>query len=176
VPLAFLRLVAEVTPAVDHLLRGAAADPELETAAGDEVGRAGILGHVQRVLIAHVDDCSADLDAAGPRADGGQQREGRAQLPGEVVHTEIGTVGAQILRRDRQVDRLQQSIGGRLRLRAARRRPVPERQESDLLHQRVNTSRLAGIPGGPQLAEQRGDVIDAPLDDTGRAGRARPGS
>ncbi|HET9896072.1 MAG TPA: hypothetical protein VFQ44_14185, partial [Streptosporangiaceae bacterium] len=36
--LARLRLVAEIPPAVDHLLRRAAADPQLEAAAGDEVG------------------------------------------------------------------------------------------------------------------------------------------
>ena len=55
--------VAEVAAAVDHLLRRPAADAELEPAAGDEVGRARVLGHVQRVLVAHVDDGRADLDA-----------------------------------------------------------------------------------------------------------------
>ena len=51
-------LVAEVAPAVDDLLGRTAADAQLEAAAGDEVGcarRAGVLGHVQRVLVAHVD-------------------------------------------------------------------------------------------------------------------------
>ena len=62
--------------------------------------------------VAHVDDRRADLDAAGPTADGGHQWEGRAQLPGKVVHSEISTVSAQLLGRDRQVDGLQQSIGG----------------------------------------------------------------
>ena len=104
VRLAFLRLVAEVSPAVDHLLRRAAADPELEPAAGDEVGRARVLGHVERVLVAHVDDRGADLDPAGARAHGGQQRERRAQLPREVVHAEVRAVGAKLFGRDRQVD------------------------------------------------------------------------
>ena len=63
VGLALGRLVAEVAPAVDHLLGRAAADAELQAAAGDEVGRAGVLGHVERVLVAHVDDRRADLDA-----------------------------------------------------------------------------------------------------------------
>jgi hypothetical protein len=116
--LAFLRLVAEVTPAVDHLLRRAAADPELEASAGNQVGRARVLGHVQRVLVAHVDDGGADLDPVGARTDGGQQREGRAKLPGEMVHAEIRSVGTKLLGGNRQVDRLQQGVRPRLCLRA----------------------------------------------------------
>ena len=49
-------LVAEVAEAIDHLLGRAATDPELQPAAGDEIGRPGVLGHVERVLVAHVDD------------------------------------------------------------------------------------------------------------------------
>ena len=75
VALALGRPVAEVAPAVDHLLGRAAADAELQPPAGDEVGGAGVLGHVERVLVAHVDHGRADLDAAGLRADGGEQRE-----------------------------------------------------------------------------------------------------
>ncbi|MEN9222867.1 MAG: hypothetical protein Q6M04_10565, partial [Thermostichus sp. BF3_bins_97] len=41
--------------------------------------------HVERVLVAHVDHAGADLDPAGPRADGRQQREGGGELAGEVV-------------------------------------------------------------------------------------------
>ena len=74
--------VAEVAEAVDHLLRRAAADPELQATAGDEVGGAGVLGHVQRVLVAHVDDRGADLDALRPGADRGQQRERRRRAAG----------------------------------------------------------------------------------------------
>jgi hypothetical protein len=70
------------------------------------------------ILVAHVDDGRADLDPAGPRADGGQQRERGAQLPGEVVHPEIRTVGAELLGGHRQVDRLQQRVRPRPRLRA----------------------------------------------------------
>ena len=66
VGLALRRRVAEIAPAVDHLLGRAAADAELQAPAGDEVGRAGILRHVERVLVAHVDDRGADLDALGP--------------------------------------------------------------------------------------------------------------
>ena len=62
VGLALGRHVAEVAEAVDDLLGRPAADPELEAAARDEVGGAGVLDHVQRVLVAHVDDGRPDLD------------------------------------------------------------------------------------------------------------------
>src|SRR5688572_14497287 len=78
-------LVAEVAKAVDHLLRRAAADPELQPATRDEVRGAGVLGHVERVLIAHVDDRRPDLDPLRARANRGQQRERRRELLGEVV-------------------------------------------------------------------------------------------
>ncbi len=95
---------------------------------------ARVLGHVERVLVAHVDDGRADLDAAGLRADGGQQRKGRGELAGEVMHAEIGAVRAQFFGRDGEIDGLQQRVGGRARLRMRRGRPVPERQETDLFH------------------------------------------
>ena len=81
VGLAFGRLIAEIPPAIDHLLGRSAADAELQASAGDEIGGAGVLGHVERVLVAHVDHRRADLDAAGLRADGRQQRE-RARRAG----------------------------------------------------------------------------------------------
>ena len=111
VGLAFGRHIAEMAPAIDHLLGRAAADAELQPAAGDEVGGAGVLGHVERVLVAHVDDGGADLDAAGAGADRGEQREGRGELPGEMMHAEICAVRAQLLRRDGEIDRLQQRVG-----------------------------------------------------------------
>ena len=76
----------------------------------------------------------ADLDAARPGADRRQQRERRAELAGEVMHPEVGAVGAELLRRDGELDRLQQRVGGRARLRVRRRRPVAEGEEADLLH------------------------------------------
>lgn len=69
VALTLLWDVAEIAPAVDHLLGRAAADAQLQAPAGDQVGRTGVLGHVERVLVAHVDDRRADLDAPGPDAD-----------------------------------------------------------------------------------------------------------
>ena len=136
VALALGRAVAEIAPAVDHLLGRAPADPQLQAPAGDEVGRARVLGHIERVLVAHVDDRRADLDAAGLRADGRQQRERRSELAGEVMDAEIGAVRAQLLGRDGQVDGLQERVGCRARLRLRRGRPMPEREEADLFHGR----------------------------------------
>jgi tetratricopeptide (TPR) repeat protein len=45
--------------------------------------RTGVLCHVERVLVAHIDHCRADLDPAGARANCRQQRERRSQLPRE---------------------------------------------------------------------------------------------
>ena len=138
IALALRGRVAEVAPAVDHLLRRAAADPQLQPAAGDEVRRAGVLGHVQRVLVAHVDDGRADLDCARPRADRRKQRKRRAELAREMVHAEVRAVGAQFLGGDGELDRLEQRVGRGAYLRAVRIRPVPERQEPDLLQRHAS--------------------------------------
>ena len=114
--------------------------PEIRSAAP------GVLRHVERVLVAHVDHAGADLDAAGPRADRGEQRERRGELLGEVVHAEVRAVGAELLGGDRQLDRLQQRVRGRAHLRLPGRRPVPERQEPDLLHDSINPGGGGGIP------------------------------
>jgi len=52
---------AEISPAIDYLLGRASTDTELQASAGDEIGGTGVLGHVERVLIAHVDHGRADL-------------------------------------------------------------------------------------------------------------------
>src|SRR5271156_468856 len=85
-------LITEIPPPIDHLFGRASADAELQTSAGDEIGGAGVLSHVERVLVAHVDDRRADLDAAGLRADGRQQRKRRSELASEVMDPEIGAV------------------------------------------------------------------------------------
>ena len=143
VRLALSRRVAEVAAAVDDLLGRPPADAELQPAARDEVGRAGILGHVQRVLVPHVDDGRADLDPLGARADRREQRERRAELPGEVVDAEVRAVRAEFLGGDGQVDRLQQGVRRGARLRARRRRPMAEGEEADPLHLRIVARDLA---------------------------------
>ena len=71
---------------------------------------AGVLDHVKRILVAHVDDGCADLDPAGLGADRREQRERRAELAREVMDAKIGAIRAQFLGRDRKIDGLQQRI------------------------------------------------------------------
>jgi len=115
-----------VTPAVDDLLRGAAADPELQPLSGDEVRSASILEHIKRIFITHVDDAGADFDPLGSRPDGRQQRKRRSELPREVMNTEIRAVRSQVFRGDRKIDRLLKHITGGARRRTAGRRPMSE--------------------------------------------------
>jgi hypothetical protein len=67
----------------------APADAELQAPACDEIGGTGVLGHVERVLVAHVDHGRADLDPAGIRPDRRQERQGRGELAREFMHPEI---------------------------------------------------------------------------------------
>jgi hypothetical protein len=126
--------VTEVAKAIDHLLGRAAADAELQTAAGDEVGGGRILCHVHRIFVAHVDDRGADLDALGLGTAGRKQRERRAELAGEVMDSEIGAVGAELLGRNRELDRLQQRVRRCPRLRLRRRGPMTEGEKADVFH------------------------------------------
>ncbi len=102
--------VAEVAVAVDDLLGRPAAYAELQAPARDEVSGAGILGHVERVLVAHIDHGGPDLDRAGPGTDGREQRKRRGKLIGEVVHPKVRPVRTELLGGDREVDGLQQHI------------------------------------------------------------------
>ena len=110
-------MITEISPAIDHLLGRPSADAELQTPAGDEIGGTGVLGHVERVLVAHVDHRRPDLDAAGLGADGRQQRERRGKLAGEVMDPKIGPVRAQFLGGNGEVDGLQERVRGRAGLR-----------------------------------------------------------
>jgi hypothetical protein len=134
VSLAFGWLIAEVSPSIDHLLGRASADAELQAPAGDEIGCACVLDHIEWVLVAHVDDRRSDLDAACLRADSRQQGKRRGKLSREVMNAKIGSVRAQLFGCDGELNGLQQRIRRRAGLRLRRRRPVPEREESDLLH------------------------------------------
>ena len=132
--LVIARPIAEIVPAIDHLFGRAAADAELEPPSGDDVGGAGVFGHIERVLVAHIDHRRADFDTAGLRANRGQQRERRGKLAGKVMHPEIGAVRPQFLGSYGKVDGLEQRVGCRAGLRALCRRPVSKRQEPDFLH------------------------------------------
>jgi hypothetical protein len=133
VALALGRPITEIAPAIDHLLGRAPADAELQAPAGDEIGGTRVLGHVERVLVAHVDDRRSDLDAAGLRADGRQQGERRGKLSREVMNAKIGSVHAQFLSCNRKLNGLRERIRSRAGLRLRRGRPMPEGEESDLL-------------------------------------------
>src|SRR3954469_18723857 len=104
VALAGGRRVAEVAPAVDHLFGRAAADPELQAAARNDVRRARVLRHVERILVPHVDDGSTDLDCLRARADGGKERKRRAELACEMMNAEVGTVSAEFFGGQRELD------------------------------------------------------------------------
>ena len=121
------RYVAEVAVALDDLLGRSTAYAELQAPARDEVGGPGILGHVERVLVTHIDHGGPDLDRAGLGADGREQRKWRGQLVGEVVHPEVRPVGAKLLGGDSEIDGLQQGVRRRAGLRLWRRRPVAKR-------------------------------------------------
>jgi hypothetical protein len=81
--------VAEIAPALDHLLRRAAADSQLEAPIRDEIRSAGVLCHVMRVLIPHVDDGGANFDFSCLSADRREQREWGCQLLREVMNAEV---------------------------------------------------------------------------------------
>ena len=113
ISLAIGRLIAEISPAFDHLLGRAAADAELQPPARDQIGCTRVLDHIERVLVAHVDDRRADFDAAGFRTDSSQQWKWRGELAGEVMDPEIGPVCSELFGRDGELDGLQERIRGR---------------------------------------------------------------
>src|SRR5262249_61753198 len=86
------------------------------------------------VFVAHVDYRGADLDALGLGAAGREQRERRAELAGEMMDSEIGAVGAELLGRNRELDRLQQRVRRCPRLRLRRRGPMTEGEKADVFH------------------------------------------
>ena len=110
----------------------AAADPELEPAAGEQIGCRGGLGHVERVLVAHVDHAGADLDPARPDADRREEGERRGELAGEVVDADERPVDPDLLGGDCELDRLAQRVAAIVGQPAARV-PGAEREKADLL-------------------------------------------
>ena len=75
---------------------------------------------------------------------------GDAELAREVVDAEVRAVGAQLLGRDGQLDRLEQRVRRGTHLRVRRLRPMAERQEPDLLHTPILRAdrRPTAIPRG----------------------------
>src|SRR3981081_4348863 len=94
IALAVSRRVPELTPAIDHLLRRAAADSQLKSFARNQVCRARVLRHIKRVLVAHIDHSRADLDRPRPRTNRRKQRERRTELARKMVNAEVRAVGA----------------------------------------------------------------------------------
>ncbi len=111
--LALRGLIAEIPPALDDLLGRSPADAELQAPARDEIGSTGVFGHVERVLVAHVDHSGSDLDAAGFRTNRCQQWKRRSKLAGEMVDPEIRPVRAQLFGGNGKINGLQQRIRGR---------------------------------------------------------------
>ena len=99
-----------MTPTFDHLLWRAAADPELEPAVANQVGRASILDHVERIFVPHVNDTRSDLDAARPGTDCCEKWEGGRELLGKVVYAKVCPIRAEFLRRHGQLNGLLQDI------------------------------------------------------------------
>ena len=64
-------------------------------------------------------------------------------MPGEVVHAEEGAVDSELLRRDRQLNALEQGLARGPGPGALAGAPVAEREESDALH--VGPNRPAGL-------------------------------
>jgi hypothetical protein len=106
----FRRRVAEMSPPFNDLFRRAAADAELKTAVADQVRRARVLDHIERVLVPHVDHAGSDLDTAGPGANRREQWKGGRELLGEVVHPKVRAVHAELLGGHGQLDRLLEDI------------------------------------------------------------------
>src|SRR2546430_14340189 len=95
-------------------------------------GCRGGLGHVERFLVAHVDDAGADLDPAGLDADRREEREGGGELAGEVVDADERPVDPDLLGGDRELDGLAKRVAARVGQPAAWV-PGAEREEADPL-------------------------------------------
>src|SRR6185503_2528262 len=75
-----------------------------------------------------------DLDCLRARADGGEERERRAELACEVVDAEVRAIEAELFGSDGEIDRLQEGVGCRANAGVRRWRPMPERKKAELLH------------------------------------------
>src|SRR5438876_11391246 len=92
--------------------------------------------HVHRVFVAHVDEGCPDLNRLRPRADGGEERERRAELACEVVHAKVRAVETQFVGGYRELDRLQKRIRRCAYVRVRLWCPVPEGEKPNSFHAR----------------------------------------
>src|SRR5579863_1969377 len=60
--IAFNRTVAKIAPTIDDLLGRTAADTQLQASTSDQIRSTGVLRHVVRILIAHVDHGGANFN------------------------------------------------------------------------------------------------------------------
>lgn len=89
---------------------------------------------VEEDRVTHVHNASPDLNPLGLGAHGRQQRERCAQLVREMMDAEVRAVGAKLFGCDRKIDALEQRVGRSAHGGMRAGGPVPEGQESDLLH------------------------------------------
>ena len=146
-------VIAEGLPAAQGGFRRSARDAEGHAPVGQQVEGGGFLGEVQRVLVAHVDDPGADLDALGPRGDRRQQRHGRRRLLGEMVDAEVRPVDADLVGGDGQFDGLLEHVGGVVA--GAGAAEVAEGQEPERFHVHVNKTGAEAIPALTATALRR---------------------
>src|ERR1700685_1643909 len=107
--------MAKIAPPIDHLLGRTATDTQLQPPAGDEIRSAGILRHVVRVFISHVDDRGANFNLSCLSTNRREQWKRRCQLPREMMNTEVGSVHSQALGLYSEVNGLQERVRRRPR-------------------------------------------------------------
>ena len=119
-----------------RLMPSCSRPPEIKSAA--PASSAMYIGFSYRMSITAVPISIREVRAPTAASSG----NGDAQLPGEVVHPEVGAVRAQLLGGHRQLDGLQQRVRGRPGPRVRSVGPVAEGEETDVLHDLDN---LAGV-------------------------------
>ncbi|BCZ82748.1 hypothetical protein PTKU64_64230 [Paraburkholderia terrae] len=102
-----------MAPSIDNLFARASANAELQPSASYQIGCAGVFRHVERILVAHVDNTRSNLDRARPGADCGEKGKRRRKLLSEMMDAKEGTIRAECFGGDGEVDGLQKNIGCR---------------------------------------------------------------
>ena len=127
--------------------------PSCEAAIGDDIRGAGVLGHVQRVLVAHVDHGGADLDPT---------RSARPSRPGAGTATRAAgrSGGRGRTRHPRRAPRPRppaRSIGG------AHRRPSAPASRATPTNGRTTGTRSSSHADGTGVAVPVPRTTDAPV-------------